>query len=84
MIRERTDEQVVTSAAQIDAALDAGMPAATLATLLLARNSWRAGDGIEPTLALREALAHPAAGRWDAVFVAAARRELSPLPPNVR
>jgi hypothetical protein len=83
MIRERSDEQVLTSAAQMDAALAAGLTSEDLATLVSARATWHEAGFVPQLPGLAEAIATAGAVAWDAVFVAAARRELSGPGPSV-
>lgn len=83
-MRERTDRQVLTSAAQMDAALEAGLTAEQLGVLTEARAWWHQRRRLPAArTGLDEALAHPAALEWDAVFVTAARK-LSAPARNVR
>lgn len=78
MIRHRTDAQVIASAAQMDAALAAGLDPTVLAALVELRAVWH-DTGTLPTASPEVAaiLGHPAVGEWDAVFVTALRRKLS-------
>lgn len=79
MIRERTDEQVVFSARQLDAAIAAGLSGEQMVTLVAARDVWHRTGNIRRILLtpdLVDAAAHPAAHQWDAVFVRALRRTL--------
>lgn len=81
MIRARTDDQVLTSAAQMDAALSAGMTREQLGALSGARTWWhQTGQVPTDVPGLPAALAHPGAPLWDAVFVAAARKLSDPAP----
>lgn len=77
--RQRSDEQVLTSATQLDAAMLAGAPADVLAELVAVRAHWHA-TGSLPGLTSRAwaALAAPAVARWDEVFVHAARKLSDP------
>lgn len=84
MIRARTDGQVTAAAAQMDRALTQLEPS-QLAELTAARRSWHDTGRMPPaTPELVRAVSHPDAAAWDAVFVKAARRELSVPPPSVR
>lgn len=86
MIRERTDDQVLFSARQLDAAVAAGMTGEQMVTLVAARDVWHRTGTIRPILLtpdLIEAASHPAALEWDAVFVRAVRRKLSAPRSNV-
>lgn len=79
MIRERSDEQVVESARQMDAALAAGLEQDEVAALVMARHGWRALGQLDPTTIsdeLYRALRNPAATTFDAIFVRRARAEL--------
>lgn len=86
MIRGRRDDQVRTSAAQIDGALAAGLSPEQVVALVAARHAWQILGQIDPTTisdVLLTALGTPAAGEWDALFVRRAREELSDLLPSV-
>jgi hypothetical protein len=78
VIRYRSDAQVLASAEQMDAALAAGLSPDALAALVEMRAAWH-DTGALPAVSTDVAavLGHPAAGEWDAVFIAALRRKLS-------
>lgn len=89
MIRVRSDRQVLASAASTDRAAAAGLTAEQLVALHEARAVWQR-TGIlrraQFTVGLVEALNHPAAAEWDAIFTRTARRRLAKLsgqPPSV-
>lgn len=80
MVRNRTDGQVVSSAAQIDDALAAGLTANQLIALVAARHAWRVLGRLDPTTItphLTTALSTTAAESWDAIFTRRARTELA-------
>lgn len=85
MIRQRSDDQVRTAAAQMDQALAGELPAEQLVALTAARRIWH-DTGQLPAASpdLVSALNQPAAETWDSVFVKAARRELSGPSRSVR
>lgn len=79
MIRERTDAQVRFSARQLDDAIAGGLTGEQMVTLVAARDVWHRTGDVRPILMtpdLVDAVMHPAAARWDAVFVRAVRRIL--------
>lgn len=85
MIRERTDEQVVFSARQLDEAIAAGLTGEQMLTLVAARDVWHRTGHIRRILLteeLIEAASHPAAYAWDAVFIRAMRRTLGIVAPR--
>jgi hypothetical protein len=68
----------------MDAALAGGLPSEMLSVLVEARAHWHATGRLATGLPLlSDAVSHPAAAQWDAVFVAAARK-LSASGHNVR
>lgn len=86
MNRQRPDEQVVASAAQIDDALTRGLSRAQVVALVVARHAWRVLGQLDPTTVTEDLLAaleSSAADDWDAIFVRRARAELSTPIPDV-
>jgi hypothetical protein len=79
VIRERTNIEVLSSAAQIDDAIAAGLSVEQMVALVAARHAWRILGQLDPTTMSDElltGLALPAAVEWDAIFVRRARQEL--------
>lgn len=71
---------------QIDAAIAAGLTEQQVTALVIARHSWQLCGQLDPitvTEELCEALRHPAADAWDAIFARRARDELSVPTPSV-
>lgn len=87
MIRRRTDEQILASAAQMDVAIADGLPVDLLAALVQARAHWQTTGDLPVDVFTPEVaagLAHPAAPAWDALFVTTARRQARKLSVPLR